>query len=261
MPSAPTITFLQKGSNVPDRVPLATDLLHRELAINYYDGILFTLKTDNSVVKFLNHSYYPYVLSPSLSTAVPQYGNNTAGNNSARGAILGGNNNHLNHSNSFIMGTGISSVSADYTFVNNLSSTAKIEPTELILKSADGTKWRIIVSNSGVISAVDTANLTSLYWYANSNNNWFDITNWFEDSAHQTPASRLPSSNDGVYVVGPTKPTGDLDANWNSWVNPGFIDVGTVGLELSGTNKTISTKFRGTAPVSFYGSITVTNPQ
>jgi len=260
MPSAPTITFLQKGSNVPNKVPLATDLLHKELAVNYYDGILFTLKTDNSIIKFLSHSYYPYVLSPSLSTAVPQYGNNVVGNNSANGAILGGNNNYLNHSNSFIMGTGISSVSSDYTFVNNLSSTAKIEPTELILKSDDGTKWRIVVSNSGVITAVDTSQLTPLYWYAQSNNNWFDISNWFADSGHTTAVYRLPTSNDGVYILGPTKPTGELDANWNDWVNPGFINVGTVGLELSGTNKTITTKFRGTAPVSFYGSITVTNP-
>ena len=261
MPSAPYITLLHKGSNVPDRVPLVTDLKHKELAVNYYDGVFYTLKSDNTIAKFINASQQPYVLNTTLSTSSPQFGGNTVGNNASNGAIVGGTNNYLNHSNSFIMGSGISSVSADYTFVNNLSATAKVEPNELILKSDNGTKWRIIVSNSGVISAVDVNQLTLLYWYDYANDgNWFTQSNWFTDSSHSIAANRLPTANDGVYILGLTKPSADLDVNWGNWVNPGFIDVGTIGIDLSGTNKTISTAFRGAGFVAFYGSITVTNP-
>jgi hypothetical protein len=257
MPSAPSFTLLQKGSNVPDRVPLATDLKYRELAVNYYNGTLFTLKSDDSVVKFINYSEHPYVLLSSLSSIAPQYGNNSV--NAQNSSIVGGTNNTINHSNTFVLGTSISSVSANYTYVNNLSCTGKVEPQELIIRSDDGTRWKIVVSNSGVISAVDTNQLITLYWYAAVDTNWFNISNWFNDSEHSSPAYRLPTSTDGVYVIGNQKPVGDLDANWNLWTNPGFINVGTLGLELSGTNKIISTKIRGTAPISFYGSITVTN--
>ena len=42
------------------------------------------------------------------------------------GAILGGSNNNLNHTNSFIVGTDITSHAEDFTYVNNLSVLGKI---------------------------------------------------------------------------------------------------------------------------------------
>lgn len=257
MPSA-LFEILLKGSNEPNKVPLAADLKHKELAVNFSDGILFTKKADNSIAKFLDSSQLSFTLSRTLSSSTPQYGSNTLGISGTNGSILGGTNNQLNHSNCFILGSNLSTAAPNYTYVNNLSASSKIETGELFVNSPNGTKWQISVSNTGVISAIDTNSLVTYYWYGGEDNDWFNVNNWYTDIAHNNSAGALPTSANAAYVVGPVKPVADLDVS--TWVDLVYIDVSTFGMEISGTNKTVATSFRGTGSVSFFGSVTITNP-
>lgn len=162
--------ILIKGSDIPGRIPTLSSLEHRELAINFTDGILYTKTSNDKIVAFWDRSQAPLILNSSLSAVLPQYGNNNitsdfgailngvnntvsgAGSvivngesNDIRsdlsfigsgtsntisltadyGAILGSNNN-LDHTNSFIVGTNITSHAENFTYVNNLSVLGKI---------------------------------------------------------------------------------------------------------------------------------------
>jgi len=77
-------------------------------------------------------------------------------NNTASGtysAILGGQNNTTNNlSGTFIVGTGLSAVSANYTYINNLELGNL--PSSIILRDANNVRWKMFVTTSGTVSAV-----------------------------------------------------------------------------------------------------------
>lgn len=165
MPSASTI--LIKGSDVPSKTPALSSLEFKELAINFADGILFAKKANDSLLSFLNSNQIPLKLDESLSSVNTQHNTNTIqgnfctilnGSNNSISAnnvgILGGTNNISSHNNSFILGSNISTHNENYTYVNNLSSTNNIEPEHLILKSPNGTRWRVTVTDNGQLSAI-----------------------------------------------------------------------------------------------------------
>lgn len=102
------------------------------------------------------------------------------------------------------------------------------------------------------------SNLVAKYWYAAEDTNWFNPNNWFSDSGHSN-STTVPDSSSNVYIVGTQRPIANLDGS-DAWVNPHTINVGTIGIGLSGTSKTVQTNFRGTGTVSVSGSITIVDP-
>lgn len=103
------------------------------------------------------------------------------------------------------------------------------------------------------------AGIVPFYWFADQDSNWFNVSNWFLDQNHTQAAGALPGASNNVYVVGSTRPIANLDGE-DTWVNPNAINVGTAGIGLTGTNKTIQTNFMGTGVVSVSGSITILDP-
>ena len=80
------------------------------------------------------------------------------------GGILGGQNNVLNHQNSFILGSNLISHSQDFTYVNNLSTTGKIY--------GDGSELTGIVAGDIVATTLlrtNSANWESVYTIVQTN--------------------------------------------------------------------------------------------
>ena len=78
--------------------------------------------------------------------------------NSASGCysgIFGGQNNTIKSalSAAFIIGTGITALSANTTYVNSFEIIPATNPSLFYLKSPDGARWRISVTNGGALSA------------------------------------------------------------------------------------------------------------
>ena len=84
------------------------------------------------------------------------------------GAILGGSNNNLNHTNSFIVGTDITSHAEDFTYVNNLSVLGKIY--------GDGSSLQGVTGGSGG-GGSDVSGL-SAKWENSSTVVQSNSTNW-----------------------------------------------------------------------------------
>lgn len=101
---------------------------------------------------------------------------------------------------------------------------------------------------------------TPLYWKSvDSSTDWFSTTNWFLDSGGNTPAQRVATTTDNVYVIGSIRPIANIVNN--NWVNPNSINVGTLGMGLSSlTPFTVATNFRGTGTVSVSGRVTIDDP-
>lgn len=103
---------------------------------------------------------------------------------------------------------------------------------------------------------------TPIYWYSVSNNEWFNLSNWYTDNNHSLSADALPNVNNNVYILGTVRPIAYITGSGNStWVNPHTINVSTYGMGLSSSSLTIvETNFRGTGTVSVSGSITIDDP-
>lgn len=167
MPSAEPRTILIKGSNVPNKVPALSSLELKELAINVADALLYVKKADETIASFLNSSKHPHVLNEALSSITTQHTSNISSgqfatvlngtNNevsSNHSSILGGSNNKITHQNCFTLGSNLSSHASNYTYVNNLSAAGDIECEHVVLRSPDGTRWKIHVSNNGHLTAI-----------------------------------------------------------------------------------------------------------
>lgn len=100
--------------------------------------------------------------------------NNTILTGGDFGAILGGQNNTLNHQESFILGSNITSHLSGFTYVNNISATSTISSSETISASGarvitglptDSTPVHYItVLTQGEYDAIASPNANTLYF-------------------------------------------------------------------------------------------------
>lgn len=120
MPSN-TSTILHKRNSISGVSPSVNSLSAGELAINTTDGKIFTKTENNSIKTFLNSEQLPYTLNSELSSINFQYGNNSV--NAPMSVILGGDNNTINHRESYILGSNITTHLSGFTYVNNISAT------------------------------------------------------------------------------------------------------------------------------------------
>jgi hypothetical protein len=100
------------------------------------------------------------------STVGGGYGNVASGtgssvigglNNTASGtysSILGGQNNSTNGlANTFILGTGLSAVSANFSYVNNLEVNNN-GTSYIVMRDANNARWKMYVTTTGIVSAI-----------------------------------------------------------------------------------------------------------
>lgn len=119
--------ILLKGSDIPGRIPTLSSLEHRELAINFADGIIYAKTSNDNIVAFCDRSQAPLVFNSSLSAVLPQYGNNNVTNDF--GAILNGVNNTVSGAGSVIVNGESNDIESDLSFIgsgtnNTISLTA-----------------------------------------------------------------------------------------------------------------------------------------
>jgi hypothetical protein len=158
----PSNTILHYRTGVHGRVAAVSSLSAGMLAVNYYDGKIQTLQVQGSVtevVDFLPAKCLPYVLNSATSSINVNvdsnivsgyfssigggYGNVVSGsgsmiasgeNNTADGdlSFVTGINNHTKgYSNTFLLGSSLSAIQTNTTYVNNLSSQDKLYGTLL----------------------------------------------------------------------------------------------------------------------------------
>lgn len=118
----PQSIVLHKRSHISGVIPPLSSIQEGELGMNTADSKLFIKTSFGEVRSFISADQHPYTVSPELSSIQPIRGNNTIASGVAYGAILGGTNNLLSHSSSFILGSGLSSQAPNYTYVENLDS-------------------------------------------------------------------------------------------------------------------------------------------
>jgi peptidoglycan hydrolase-like protein with peptidoglycan-binding domain len=63
------------------------------------------------------------------------------------------------------------------------------------------------------------------YFYSTSNTAWGTTANWFSDSAHTVPLTRIPNSTDAVFILGTVVPV----VTATGWVAPAYINTSGVG--------------------------------
>jgi hypothetical protein len=92
----------------------------------------------------------------------------------------------------------------------------------------------------------DSTSTSGKYFYATTNNSWYNINNWFTNYSHTIQAATLPYSESNVTILGTTPPFVNLD-NVN-WIQPEVINSGTVGIEFySDQNKKVTCLINGDA--------------
>jgi hypothetical protein len=153
----PTNRIFHYKTGIQGRTPAVTSLSAGMLAVNYYDGKIFTLQEQGSqkeVLEFLPGKYQPYSLNLNTSSINVSYdtniitgyysninggyGNRVSGSGSV---VAGGENNNIDsdlslaaginndtkgYINTFLLGSGLSAIQANTTYVNNLSAQSKI---------------------------------------------------------------------------------------------------------------------------------------
>lgn len=288
--------ILIKGSCIPNGIPALSALDYRELGINTADGKIFAKTTNDVIVSFLNSLQAPFVLDQSLSSIMPQYGcnnissvigsvlngdNNTISGNFAvivngtnntisadgnYGSILGGKNNTLNHPETFIIGSNISSHLSGFTYVNNLTAAGKIygdgsQLTGIVANGYD-TEVRLLTSNwqhtlttvqqnsanwnadlssyaplsggtlSGSLSATSLSS-TNLKIVANSGNVTLSVAN-------SSVGINTDSPNQALTVVGDISATGSITAGSSANTVLYVASNGKVGINTQTSNKELT---------------------
>ena len=107
----------------------------------YKDGVL-----DTDLIEFQSTVSNAYTVLPLISSVVTQIGtNNTFLSGSANSVILGGSNNTIAHSNTFVLGSNVTTVSANFTYVNNISATQEIRANVIVADSITDTHGGTLV--------------------------------------------------------------------------------------------------------------------
>ena len=177
-------------TQVQGRVPSITSLSAGMLAVNYYDGKIFTFQDRNgqqSVLEFLATKYQPYVLNSNTSSVNVSYDSNIVsgyysnvnggyGNiiTGSGSAVVGGENNLVSgdlsvaggfnndskgYSNTFLFGNGLSAIQANTTYVNNLSAQDRIygNGNNLTGLNASNVSSGVLAITAGGTGATDAA--------------------------------------------------------------------------------------------------------
>jgi hypothetical protein len=97
---------------------------------------------------------------------------NTIAAGTSDGAILGGLGNTVNHNNSFILGSGITSTSANYTYVENLDI-----KNHIVLNASVAERYSALTPLSNVVD-INLDNGTTFNVTLTANINSFNITNF-----------------------------------------------------------------------------------
>jgi hypothetical protein len=105
--------------------------------------IVGSLSAQTDLYSYLSHLTFPYLFGSGIRSIQPTYGNNIASGDYS--TILGGQNNNTNNLNStFIIGSNITAISANFTYVENLSSQNSVYSPTLI-----GQGKEVILSDGG----------------------------------------------------------------------------------------------------------------
>lgn len=143
MPALSASKILLKGTDVPSKVPALASLELRELAVNTADGKLFLKTTDDVIVSFLNSSELPYAYDRQENSIVFATQTFEVGQNSDPSTL---------YVEEGKMGINTQAPNKSLTVVGDISATGSIEPDHIVLKSPNGTRWKITVSNQGHLS-------------------------------------------------------------------------------------------------------------
>jgi hypothetical protein len=284
--------ILHKRSNQSGRIPNLSALDLGELAINTYDGTLYTkiLRSgEESVIDLLadNSSYFSaFSINYALSSITPSVGGNVVdgvisnilggyGNliSGSGSTILGGENNLVDgdfslsfgldnntqgHNNAILLGSGLSAYADNYTYVNNLSTAGNVEA-------------ELVVANSMTVNSNVTA--TGTYYGAGANNptGSFEIGagnfSWsFNDGSLTLPASGIlqAANNSNLYIGSNLIPTtsafyiGDINNPVNgiylaaNTLRLASTQAGVTGLELSNINNNLTIDNGGLSSTKIY---------
>lgn len=138
--------ILHKRSVTPGHIPPLSSLSAGEVAINIPDEKLYTRSINDGLITFESTSYNPYTFSQSNSSINFRHGsNNILLSASNYSVVLGGNNNTIAHPNTFVIGSNITSVSANFTYVNNISATQDVRAANVIAESVVDTQGGTLV--------------------------------------------------------------------------------------------------------------------
>jgi hypothetical protein len=155
--------ILLKRSSVAGKVPLTANLQYGELSINYNDGALYYLTSNNTVNSFLSNgsSFTANILTASKLTVsgnVTLTGNtiisgpvrDTAGNVGTSGQVL------------VSTGSGVQWITKNTGALSSLSDVNLSSPTTQQVLTYNGTQWVNADSNATVASAVFASSQTDM---------------------------------------------------------------------------------------------------
>jgi hypothetical protein len=97
----------------------------------------------------------------------------------------------------------------------------------IYITSAMQNEFTGIISGNSAFSGASVVNVTnSLYFSGTSNNNWYDINNWFVSERFKTKSLSLPSYNNITCMYGSVPAYVDIDNA--AWKTPTLIDTRSV---------------------------------
>jgi len=284
--------ILHKRSNQSGRIPNLSALDLGELAINTYDGTLYTkvLRSgEESIIDLLadNSSYFSafsvnYALSsitPSvggnvvegvISNILGGYGNLISGSGST---ILGGENNLVDgdfslsfgldnntqgHNNAILLGSGLSAYADNYTYVNNLSTAGNVE-AELVM--ANSMTVNSNITATGTYYGVGANNPTGSFEIGAGNFSWS-----FNDGSLTLPTSGIlqAANNSNLYIGSNLIPTtsafyiGDINNPVNgiylaaNTLRLASTQAGVTGLGLSNIDNNLTIDNGGLSSTKIY---------
>jgi hypothetical protein len=121
--------ILHKRSITPGHIPPLSSLSIGEVAINIPDQKLYTKSLSSNHIVFESNIHNAFTFQQSTSSAAFRYGVN----------------NTVSHNNTFVLGSNITTVSADYTYVNNISATQDVRANVVIANSISDTQGGSLV--------------------------------------------------------------------------------------------------------------------
>jgi hypothetical protein len=155
--------ILLKRSSVAGKVPLTANLQYGELSINYNDGALYYLTSQNTVNSFLSNgsSFTANVLTANTVTVS---GNITLSGNSIIAGPVRDIMGNVGTSGQFLVstGSGVQWVTRNTGTLASLSDINLSNPTTQQVLTYNGTQWVNADSNATVASAVFASSQTDM---------------------------------------------------------------------------------------------------